>query len=287
MKALSRNLDSASFPTKFTGVGKETMELNILTQTRDKLAGTRQKYSYLSWRTAKDGLIKESHGKCAYCEANFSSVAYGDVEHFRPKSIYWWLAYAYINYAPSCQLCNQKYKGKRFPIDGVRQVPPVNITATTTDRELTDLAGTLAPDLLDANLTNAQQYQQNHDAEQILSLDPYLDDPTLYFAYENNDELREVNIIPLSNTVERQVESCIRLFGLNRKELLNLRWKALYDYRIHREYVETGDNPRHQLIAQKAIEMMSAADAEFCGMINYFQDKPVDYIDLSQDMHAI
>ena len=45
-------------------------------------------------------------------------VAYGDVEHFRPKSKYWWLAYCYENYLYSCQMCNQRYKKAEFPIFG-------------------------------------------------------------------------------------------------------------------------------------------------------------------------
>ena len=49
------------------------------------------------WRRAKAHLKEETRGKCAYCESTTSTVAYGDVEHFRPKSVYWWLAYCYDN----------------------------------------------------------------------------------------------------------------------------------------------------------------------------------------------
>jgi hypothetical protein len=73
-------------------------------------------------------------GKCAYCESDYTAVAWGDVEHYRPKRAvteekthpgYYWLAYAPENLLPSCQLCNQG-KGKRnhFPILGRRAVKP-------------------------------------------------------------------------------------------------------------------------------------------------------------------
>ena len=75
-------------------------------------------------------------GKCAYCESVFDHVAWGDVEHYRPKRGvtedkehpgYYWLAYCTNNLMPTCQLCNQG-KGKRnhFPITGKRAMKPVD-----------------------------------------------------------------------------------------------------------------------------------------------------------------
>lgn len=39
-------------------------------------------------RTVKQTLIAAQHGKCAFCESKLRHVAYGDVEHFRPKGGY-------------------------------------------------------------------------------------------------------------------------------------------------------------------------------------------------------
>ncbi|MFN0301835.1 MAG: hypothetical protein ACKVQU_15945 [Burkholderiales bacterium] len=55
------------------------------------------------WPKAKGQLKLDSSNKCAYCEADTAAVAHGDVEHFRPKSEYWWLAYCYDYYTLSCQ----------------------------------------------------------------------------------------------------------------------------------------------------------------------------------------
>ena len=68
------------------------------------------------WKAAKPQLKLETGGKCAYCESPTDTVAHGDVEHFRPKSKYWWLAYCYDNYLYACQICNQVHKGDEFPI---------------------------------------------------------------------------------------------------------------------------------------------------------------------------
>ena len=77
----------------------------------------------------KESLVLAQHGKCAFCEAKLTHVAYGDVEHFRPKGGYrqhgadplgrpgyYWLAYEWSNLYLSCQLCNQRFKKNAFPL---------------------------------------------------------------------------------------------------------------------------------------------------------------------------
>jgi hypothetical protein len=87
------------------------------------------------WGAMKDYLRVLFNGKCAYCDARFDIVAWGDVEHYRPKRKvtdengvaidhpgYYWLAYDLNNLLPSCQLCNQaKGKGNRFPLRDERK----------------------------------------------------------------------------------------------------------------------------------------------------------------------
>lgn len=77
----------------------------------------------------KDALLRAQHDKCAFCESKLAHVAYGDVEHFRPKKGwvqadgdplarpgYYWLAYVWENLLLSCQLCNQRHKRNLFPL---------------------------------------------------------------------------------------------------------------------------------------------------------------------------
>jgi len=77
----------------------------------------------------KAKLIKTQYGKCAFCESNIISVAYGDIEHFRPKGGikqntksrminpgYYWLAYDWNNLMFACGICNQMYKKNLFPL---------------------------------------------------------------------------------------------------------------------------------------------------------------------------
>lgn len=80
-------------------------------------------------KSVKNALTKAQNEKCCFCEAKVTHVAYGDVEHFRPKGGYrqdpddplgrpgyYWRAYAWENLFFSCQLCNQRYKKNLFPL---------------------------------------------------------------------------------------------------------------------------------------------------------------------------
>lgn len=80
-------------------------------------------------KTVKEALIKAQHDKCFLCESKITHVAFGDVEHFRPKAAYkqslkeplqkpgyYWLAYEWSNLFLSCQLCNQVFKKNLFPL---------------------------------------------------------------------------------------------------------------------------------------------------------------------------
>ena len=65
-----------------------------------------------------------SRVKCAYCERYLpigkSGLPDGDIDHFRPKSHYYLLAYHPRNYVLACRVCNQIYKRDSFPIRGPR-----------------------------------------------------------------------------------------------------------------------------------------------------------------------
>ena len=80
--------------------------------------------------SVKQQLIDDQHGKCCFCEADFTANGYGDVEHLRPKAGftktrtgklnrpgYYWLAYDWDNLLFSCQICNQRFKKNYFPLD--------------------------------------------------------------------------------------------------------------------------------------------------------------------------
>ena len=155
----------------------------------------------------KPYLVKYFWQKCAYCESNFTAVAFGDVEHYRPKRKvqeyqdhpgYYWLAYREDNLVPCCQLCNQG-RGKRnhFPIAGVY--------ATCSDANLPDER----PLLL-----NPYDASQWHDAP--------------HFRYEFR--MRRGEVWPTGQMVgmtPQGLES-LRIYNLNRRALVKRRRRSQY-----------------------------------------------------------
>ncbi|HKH46179.1 MAG TPA: hypothetical protein VKM72_16075 [Thermoanaerobaculia bacterium] len=76
------------------------------------------------------GALLAFHGRvCAYCQCELPRNDPGAVEHFRPKSIYWWLAYDFTNYFLSCRVCNSECKMDKFPL------PPGSTHWTYVDRD--------------------------------------------------------------------------------------------------------------------------------------------------------
>ncbi len=72
------------------------------------------------WRKkkyVKKALRKMSKGHCAYCQTYNAAGAWGDVEHFRPKSLFPALAYDWDNYFYSCTICNNT-KSNKWPTAG-------------------------------------------------------------------------------------------------------------------------------------------------------------------------
>lgn len=70
-------------------------------------------------------LIEDQHYKCAYCECRLSHK-YNDVEHYRPKSSYYWLGHTWNNLMYACPRCNRSYKKTQFPLaqGSVRAISP-------------------------------------------------------------------------------------------------------------------------------------------------------------------
>ena len=66
------------------------------------------------WRALRDPLLEMSHGKCWYSEAP-EAVSDWHVDHFRPKSLYQWLAFNWRNFRISGAIPNRS-KSNEFPL---------------------------------------------------------------------------------------------------------------------------------------------------------------------------
>lgn len=145
----------------------------------------------------KDALRTAQHAKCAFCESLFTHIAYGDIEHFRPKAGYrlhrgekplrrpgyYWLAYDWSNLFYSCQLCNQEFKENLFPLRD--------------------------------NRSRARSHRWNVANEQPLLIDPAAQDPASFISFRGEYAFAVNNC--------REGETTIEALGLNRAELVEAR----------------------------------------------------------------
>lgn len=142
----------------------------------------------------KEQLRADQHDKCCYCESYFSSTSYGDVEHFRPKAGYQQDAadalhkpgYYWLAYEWSNLYFACQLCNQRFKGNQFPLADPVS---------------------------RAISHQHPLAAEQPLLPDPATEDPQAHLTF------RQDTAVALD---ERGV-ACIRVFGLDRPELIRRR----------------------------------------------------------------
>jgi uncharacterized protein (TIGR02646 family) len=152
------------------------------------------------WRsTDVRGVLRARCGTaCAYC-LDIVGRPGEDVEHFRPKDLYWFLAYSPANYLSSCRRCNSSRKINRFPLeDGAARA--------TTASEL--------------------------GRERRLLLDPARDDVERVLRIELDTKKYDWTIEPTaSDTLRRRAEHTIEFFRLNTDtELRRARIEAIQQF---------------------------------------------------------
>jgi len=103
----------------------ENIPASLIDKAREKAFLENKKakkyVSNLAYKTkdVQSKLIEIYHNKCAYCEKNLDDTD-KNIEHYRPKSIYYWLSFSWDNLLFCCAQCNRK-KSNKFAIKGVKQ----------------------------------------------------------------------------------------------------------------------------------------------------------------------
>ena len=116
----------------------------------------------------KRKLITLYKNKCAYCEQKVESF---HVEHYRPKQIYFWLAYSWDNLISACAFCNE-YKSTNFQITPPQATLTVNNTNLRNINSLSNGYDAYEnPDLINPEGTNPYGNIVFHDNGNITSPD--------------------------------------------------------------------------------------------------------------------
>ena len=274
MTKLERIRTAAAIPPAFRGSGRISRSLELI---EGRIAGTLEFKSNV-WKAAKKQLKLETGGKCAYCESPTDTVAHGDVEHFRPKSKYWWLAYCYDNYLYSCQICNEVHKGDEFPIHATTGAwAGPTLPAPPVPAALATLAETLTPDALDPTAGHAlADFLVSAGKEKAGLVDPYITDPDPLFKWIADDVLKVVVLAPASNAVAatRAFAGAEESYGLNREELRRNRWKTYAELLVMKDSLNAlaaaGIEPALQQRIRDQIKAMTKVDAPYAAMVRYF-----------------
>jgi uncharacterized protein (TIGR02646 family) len=72
------------------------------------------------WRDAKKFLKPILNRKCWYCETE-QERSDNPIDHYRPKSMYWWLAFELSNFRFCCTYCNSRREDPESDLRGGKQ----------------------------------------------------------------------------------------------------------------------------------------------------------------------
>ena len=101
------------------------------------------------------------NNKCAFCEQR---IEQSHIEHYRPKKVYYWLAFSWDNLILACPTCNQ-HKGINFEITGI------SITFVNTN----------------VNIQNIHNSSANYDLlEKPKMVNPEINDPSNMIKFHKN-----------------------------------------------------------------------------------------------------
>jgi len=265
--SLTRDVGLHLVPARFVGAGAVKNALLLATAYYDAQLGDRFPLESGLWKSAKPALRQDSRGKCAYCEAPTDIVAHGDVEHFRPKSIYWWLALCYQNYLFSCQICNQVHKKDQFPVRGIRMAPP----SMPKQRPGNDELGAVAEELaIDAVAPLSHDVLASWSGEGAGLISPYIEDPEEFLAYETDDLNREIWVVAVEGDGASRAADTIDVLGLNREELRRARYSLYLPLAVLKVVLlaTVSDDLRNVALAE--FLRLQDGSEPFSGMRRYF-----------------
>lgn len=165
----------------------------------------------------KQELNRIYKGKCAFCEQKEEIM---HVEHYRPKSKYYWLFLSWDNLLLACAKCNGSgNKSTHFPIENMSIVPPKK-------------------DYSDIDLSKINNFCKEYDKlEKPLFLNPEQEkDVHFRFSFDRN------GVICPANPADKQAKKTIEVIKLNRDALKTARKKIIDDFENNIEDIVVKNN---------------------------------------------
>jgi len=163
----------------------------------------------------KSELNRYYHNKCAFCETllndRFGNSYQFTVEHFRPKSLYYWLGYEWTNLMPTCWACNEKKKND-FSLPDKRHKAEVPLVEIENGNSYIDLS-------------KCNAHAAELKAENAYLLHPELENPMDFLQFD----LQKIGYFMQDTAASPRAAYTINTCVLNRTELSIERRKKIYD----------------------------------------------------------
>lgn len=238
----------------------------------------------------KSSLNEVFHGKCAYCESSYAETAPVDIEHYRPKSAvlnsrgelvkpgYYWLASDWDNLLPSCIDCNRgrihEHVGGESQLSGKANLFPIS-----------------------ADNRTSQGMQPGIEADEgRLLLHPCRDRPERHLSFRQHVMGLEAVAVEKANGPSRKGSESIRVYGLNRQELVQARGalhrRILLQANIANETLaDLADDPAsdklQQRLADRLRELQGFCDiqGEYIAVARLLVDLMLEHFEEEIDRH--
>lgn len=181
---------------------------------------TNESYTIYKEKTVRELLQKMCYGKCAYCESSITAIYSGDIDHFRPKKNYHWLAADWENLLFACPFCNQTHTHKITKEGKIEEV----VQGKLDQFPLLDKAYQLTIHQGNIFLTDVQTYKEAFDREERrrLLIKPCTDENIeAYFKYDDHGLIFARD--GLEPTARRKAETSIEVYALQRLGLVQAR----------------------------------------------------------------
>ena len=229
---LSQSLFSKEFDQLTAEDQEKVLNYNFIQNSNSISEGKNFKFGIYSSDEIKSALRELFHGKCAYCESRYASTQPMDVEHWRPKGGfvdendtdkekikwpgYFWLAADWENLFPSCIDCNRRRNQEVFS-----QTKPLRMGKESQFPVVDE--------------SKRWRYPHQVNKEEPLLLNPCVDKPEEHLVFDK-DAVVLPQMDPGNKTQpSRKAEESIRVYALNRTDLVMARQERLrlLEYHIH------------------------------------------------------
>ncbi|AXY60046.1 HNH endonuclease [Acinetobacter sp. WCHAc010052] len=197
----------------------------------------------------KNALNLIYYGKCAYCESNEELL---HVEHYRPKKIYYWLAYSWDNLLYACFFCNTG-KNKSFSIES-----SVKAAFKPSAKKI-------------LSINNLSYIYDKFENPKIINVENF--DPYPYLEFFHNGKIRANH---------PRVRHTINICNLNRVKLKDKRRTIIDDFKkevtiAFREKNKSRRAAKLEQVIESFVIKLQEPERNFLALRKYLIDKKVIY----------